>query len=209
MAWGTSSQSSSTRLAANPCRLTPVRLPPGRARLATRPIATGSPSVWKTTGIVEVACFAASAEASPPSVTITSTLRPTRSAAKAGSRSSGPPPSDIRSQRFVPRRSRFRSAPRGKRRASAEPGVVRRGGGEEADHRHRLLLRARRWWAPPATPASKTQKIAASHRPVPDRASGKPGTMAQQGHFSIGGMNGAFKVERQRRGGLFRRRPLR
>ena len=41
----------------------------------------------KTIGIVEVAFFAASAEGVPPLVTITSTLRPTRSAANAGSRS--------------------------------------------------------------------------------------------------------------------------
>ena len=42
--------------------LKPVRLPPGRARLATRPAATGSLPPRKTIGIVEVALFAASAE---------------------------------------------------------------------------------------------------------------------------------------------------
>ena len=41
----------------------------------------------KTIGIVEVALFAASAGGVPPFVTIKSTFRPTRSAAKAGSRS--------------------------------------------------------------------------------------------------------------------------
>jgi len=41
----------------------------------------------KTIGIVEVAFFAASAEGLPPLATITSTLRPTRSVANAGSRS--------------------------------------------------------------------------------------------------------------------------
>ena len=40
--------------------LMPVRLPPGRARLATRPASTGSPPPMKTIGIVEVALFAAS-----------------------------------------------------------------------------------------------------------------------------------------------------
>jgi hypothetical protein len=40
-----------------------------------------------TIGIVEVAFFAASAGVSPPPVAITSTLRPARSAANAGSRS--------------------------------------------------------------------------------------------------------------------------
>ena len=60
----------------------PVRLPPGRARLATKPYPTASPLV-KTIGIVDVAFFAA--RAAPPA-TITSTLRPTRSAANAGNR---------------------------------------------------------------------------------------------------------------------------
>jgi hypothetical protein len=40
-------------------RLTPVTLPPGLFMLATRPSWTGSPPVWKTIGIVEVAAFAA------------------------------------------------------------------------------------------------------------------------------------------------------
>ena len=44
MAWGTSSDSSSSRLGISSTLkgLKPVRLPPGRARLATRPAATGS-----------------------------------------------------------------------------------------------------------------------------------------------------------------------
>jgi len=41
--------------------LTPVRLPPGRAILVTKPSATGSPPSWETMGIVKVALFAASA----------------------------------------------------------------------------------------------------------------------------------------------------
>src|SRR4029077_17670616 len=41
--------------------VTPVRLPPGRAKLSTNPSATGSPPV-KMIGIVEVAFFAASAK---------------------------------------------------------------------------------------------------------------------------------------------------
>ena len=67
--------------------LKPVRLPPGRARLATRPAATRSPPPKKTIGIVEVASFAAAVPRQPPLATITSTLRLTRSAANAGSRS--------------------------------------------------------------------------------------------------------------------------
>jgi FlaG/FlaF family flagellin (archaellin) len=37
-----------------------VALPPGRLRLATRPIATGSPPMAKTIGMVAVAALAAS-----------------------------------------------------------------------------------------------------------------------------------------------------
>ena len=60
-------------------------MPPGRAKLATKPSKTGSPPTLKTIGIVEVAFFAACAGAGPPVVTITSTLRRTRSDAKSGS----------------------------------------------------------------------------------------------------------------------------
>src|SRR3954465_513653 len=62
------------------------RPPPGRARLAPSPSPTGSAPPLKTIGIVEVALFAASA-AGGLFATIKSTLRPTRSAANAGSRS--------------------------------------------------------------------------------------------------------------------------
>jgi hypothetical protein len=85
--WGTSSDSSSSRFGVSSRLITlkPVTLPPGRARLATRPPPTGSLTPVKTIGIVEVAFFAASAEG--PLAAITSSLRPTRSAANAGSRS--------------------------------------------------------------------------------------------------------------------------
>jgi hypothetical protein len=54
--------------------VTPVRLPPGRARLATSPIWTGSIPIWKTIGMLAVAAFAASAAGAPPIVAITVTL---------------------------------------------------------------------------------------------------------------------------------------
>jgi hypothetical protein len=41
--------------------LVPVRFPPGRLKLVTRPASTGSSATTKTIGIVEVALFAASA----------------------------------------------------------------------------------------------------------------------------------------------------
>jgi hypothetical protein len=54
----------------------PVALPPGRARLATRPNFTGSPPTAKTIGIVWVAALAASAEAKPPVAAIRDALTP-------------------------------------------------------------------------------------------------------------------------------------
>src|SRR5262249_46890428 len=55
-------------LGAQPGRntLTPVALPPGRLRLATRPTLTGSSPVVKTIGTVVVAALAARAEMVPP-----------------------------------------------------------------------------------------------------------------------------------------------
>src|SRR6266571_6932090 len=65
----------------------PVTFPLGRARLATRPIATGSETFPITMGIVVVARFAAWT-AGVLLVIIASTLRRTSSAARSGSRSS-------------------------------------------------------------------------------------------------------------------------
>jgi len=62
-------------------------LPPGRARLATSPIAIGSLAVTNTIGMVEVAALAASAGGVPAIATITATLRAMRSASSAGKRS--------------------------------------------------------------------------------------------------------------------------
>ena len=89
VAAGTSSRKSSSRFAANSLRekIDPVRLPPGRARLATRPSLTGSSPTTKTMGIVVVAALAANAERSP-AVDDHRDLSATSSAASAGSRSS-------------------------------------------------------------------------------------------------------------------------
>jgi len=61
-----------------------VTLPPGRARLATTPVAIGSMAATNTIGIVRVA-FLAAGTGGVPDATITSTLRPTSSAAASGS----------------------------------------------------------------------------------------------------------------------------
>ena len=63
-----------------------MTLPPGRARLATKPAPTGSPAFVITMGMVVVALFAANA-AGVPETTIRSTLRRTKSAASSGRRS--------------------------------------------------------------------------------------------------------------------------
>ena len=65
VAAGTSSRRSSSRFAVNSVtkKLIPVKLPPGRARLATRPSLTGSSGTAKTMGIAVVAALAANAVA--------------------------------------------------------------------------------------------------------------------------------------------------
>src|SRR4051794_13202285 len=84
VAVGSSSRSTSNRL--GPIStfnvVTPVRLPPGRFRLATSPSLTGSPPVRKTIGIVAVAAFEAVAATMLLPVAITFTGRLTRSAAR-------------------------------------------------------------------------------------------------------------------------------
>gem|GEM_PF-2323429 len=67
----------------------PVMFPPGRAKLATNPLATGSPSCAKTMEIVVVASLAARVT-DGPAVTMISTLRRTSSAASSRSRSAFP-----------------------------------------------------------------------------------------------------------------------
>ena len=87
VAVGTNSRISSSRFGPTSSNkiVTPVRLPPGRFRLATSPDATGLSPTEKTIGIVVVAAFAATTAG--PFAAITATCRRTRSAASAGSRS--------------------------------------------------------------------------------------------------------------------------
>ena len=89
---GTASFSSCIRLALSctDSSVSPVTLPPGRARLAINSVATASPAAGAMTiGMLEVACFTASV-AGPPCVTITSTLSWTISVASPGVRSITP-----------------------------------------------------------------------------------------------------------------------
>ena len=100
----------------------PVRLPPGRAKLATSPERTGSPIAMATIGIVLVAFLAAIAPGVLP-VTITSTLRPITSAISAGSRSRWPSAQRRSMMRFWP------STQPSSRRRSQNALTARRGGG--------------------------------------------------------------------------------
>src|SRR5215831_1924253 len=85
---GINSRKSSSRLPATSAAWfdDPVTFPPGRARLATKPVPTGSPADANTIGITDVACFAARTDA-VPQVTITSTFSRTNSAAISARRS--------------------------------------------------------------------------------------------------------------------------
>jgi hypothetical protein len=69
-------------------KITPVKLAPGRLRLATSPSRTGSVPVANTTGTVVATAFAANAPA--VLATITAACRSIRSVTKAGSRSLRP-----------------------------------------------------------------------------------------------------------------------
>ena len=92
VAFGTNSRRRSTRFSATSADniVTPVRFPSGLFRLSTSPTSTGFVPTPKTIGIAVVADLAANASGVPPMVTITSTLRRTRSAASSGNRSNCP-----------------------------------------------------------------------------------------------------------------------
>ena len=100
--------------------LTPVTLPPGRLRLATRPISTGSPPIEKDDRN-RCGRRLGSSAAAVPAPRSRRPARPSRPPAPAADRID-PPPSGIRSPRFGPRRSRFLLSPAGTRqRVSAPP----------------------------------------------------------------------------------------
>src|SRR3954451_24157891 len=88
---GTTSLINSSRLTDSSAAIsvTPVTLPPGRAKLSTSPVATGSPAPTTTTGIVADPCLAASA-AGKPKAMITSTRSATSRSTSCGKRSTCP-----------------------------------------------------------------------------------------------------------------------
>ena len=93
VAFGTASFKSSSPLPMNPPGTSvamPVTLPPGRARLATKPTRTGSATAMKTIGMVDVAFFAARLGCGAKA-TISSGFSATNSCASTGKRSTCPP----------------------------------------------------------------------------------------------------------------------
>ena len=149
--------------------LKPVRLPPGRARLATRPAATGRRHRRRRSGSSRLHLWPP-LSATPALATITSTLRPTKSAANAGNRSYCPSaqrysiatfcPSMIAgfaqslSERGHKRRRRRRATHCRESRSPASPSAAREG-------------RAPTVIAPPRTRTSSRRLIRSPHRRVP------------------------------------------
>jgi len=131
---GTNSEIISTRLGVRSRLLTPVRLLPGRARLATRPRSTGSPLEKRPRFLPPMP---EDIRRSPRSHR--PCARPDRRPIRAADRS-GSPPSGIRLPHSVPRPSRYPQTleERGHIRCSRNG----RGTAEEADDRHHLLLSA-------------------------------------------------------------------
>ena len=156
VAAGISSRRSPSRFATSSLMkiLIPVRLPPGRAMLVTRPSLAGSSLTRKTIGMFAVAALAANAEAGPPPAAITATRRRTNSAASCRQ------PIGLIVGPAVFDRHVLALNVAGLLQALAEPTqtlrvpAVRRCGVEEPDHRHRRLLRARRSGRAAAAPPS-------------------------------------------------------
>src|SRR5262245_14693316 len=111
VAVGTSSCSGSSRFGTSSAfhRVTPVRLPPGRFQLATRPSSTGSPAVPNTIGIVVVAVLAANApEVLPAIVSPTPVDEPDQLPIPAADGNDSPP-NEIQLLHCGPQHSPFRS----------------------------------------------------------------------------------------------------
>jgi hypothetical protein len=164
---GISSRATSSRFVSSVAlnSVTPVALPPGRLRLATRPDLTGSPATLNRIGIVAVAALAARATARLPTATITATRLPTRSAASAGTRLDCPP-SDTRPRRSCPRRNRSRRGRGGTRRPKNQTyrAMAKRENRSPASLSAARALRA----APPChRAAEKRDELAPSHSASP------------------------------------------
>ena len=172
---GTTSRKSSSRLPARSVDWIdrPVTLPPGRARLATRPVPTGSAAIAKTIGMTDVACFAAMT-AAVPAVTMTSTLSRTNSAAISAKRSLRPS-----AQRYSIATVRPSIQPSSRSRCTKAAvhwlWVGRRARAQEPDGRQlRRLLRARRERPRRRRAAEQRDELAPSHSITSSARSTRP-----------------------------------
>src|SRR5262245_13465586 len=143
VALGTSSCSSSRRFAASVVtrKLTPVALPPGRLKLETRPRSTGSVPMVKTIGMAEVAALAATAAGGA-----TAMIKATGISHQLGCQCRQSVELTIGRAMFDCDIAAFDIA--GFLQAlsdSTEPSVILVGATEQADQRHRRLLRPRRY----------------------------------------------------------------
>ena len=153
-------QFESFRRPSSPNRVTPVRLPPGWLRLATRPKLDRVPGRFKNDRNRR-GCRLCGQRRDAPVATITATCGgPDRQPSPAADRP-GPPPNGIRSLRFGPRRSRL---PQPRRNAVTRYVTSSsRFDAEKADHRHRCLLRARRKRPRCRRAANKRDELTPSH----------------------------------------------
>ena len=121
----------------------PVVLPPGRARLSTKPAPTGSATTANTIGTVRVAC-SNGPTVEVPGARMTSGASATNSAACLRISTALPWPSGCRSARCGRGPAQLLPAPAGTPRAGLTLRIVSRCGHEHADAPHPLaLLRAR------------------------------------------------------------------
>ncbi len=148
--------SSSSRFASNSRvkEANPVTFPPGRAKLATSPVPTGSVTCTMTIGTVLVARFATRA-AGKPTATITSTLRPTNSAASSGSGSILPSAYRCSKAMFCPS---IQPSSRSPCRNASRTGVGEEGGGGEAGDKRPILATFPACCASAASGAARTAR---------------------------------------------------
>jgi hypothetical protein len=142
-------------------RANPVILPPGRAKVWTKPLLTGSTTVTNTIGTVRVACIRKPTVALPV-VTITSGAGVTNSATNLRMRSASPAAQRVSIRTLLPS-VQPNCASKERRVAGLTFRIVRGRGVQHADPSHPVgLLRARRE-RPRSRAAEQRDEFAPSH----------------------------------------------
>src|SRR5262245_48083841 len=163
-AFGTSSRNSPNRLArtSEVKKLMPVALPPGRARLATRPCATGSPLTPKAIGIRRGRSFGRKRRrianrSDNADATADEVGHERRQAVVLAAE-----PAVLDGHVLALYVAGFGEA--FTERACMAGGAIERPTADKADHRHCLLLRARREWPRRRCAADERHELAPLHR---------------------------------------------